>query len=273
MATNSLSPDRVSSDSLSPEQVARYERDGILFPVSVLSRDEVARARAAFEEIESRCGGKLEYAAWLHLFFRWAYDLATHPSVLNAVERLIGHDILASSTLLLCKHPRSSSYTSWHQDGAYSSLHLTPTTTAWLALSDSNAESGCMRVLPGSHKRDILPHVEPRADDDLLRRGGSVRLDVDERDTRDVVLRAGEMSLHHSKLVHGSGANRAGEKRIGFIVRYVTPQFKHAAAPVVRARGGGDCRHFEIVREPPIMDMDAGFAAWAEHVSGAQARQ
>lgn len=256
----------MATNSLSTEQVARYETDGVLFPVPALARDEVTRARDAFDEIDARSGGRLEYAAWLHLFFRWAYDLATHPSVLDAVESVIGQDILASSTLILCKHPRSASHTSWHQDGAYSGLHLTPTTSAWIALSDSDAERGCMRVIPGSHGRDILPHTEARASGDLLRRGGSVRLDVNERDARDVVLRAGEMSLHHSKIVHGSKPNRAGEKRIGFIVRYVTPQFKHAAAPVVRARGGGDCSHFDLLREPPGEDIDQSFAAWTEHV-------
>ena len=81
---------------LTSTQVEQYQRDGILFPVPVLSAVETARFRAAFEEVAGHLGGRPVAQALGHTqtYFRWAYDLATHPVILDAVEDLLGPDIL-----------------------------------------------------------------------------------------------------------------------------------------------------------------------------------
>ncbi|MBV9924319.1 MAG: glycosyltransferase [Acidobacteria bacterium] len=249
--------------TLSAEEVARYERDGAVFPVRVLDEGEAARCRAGFEELESRAGDARGYLGWTHLFFRWACDLALNPSILDAVEQLIGRDILVYGTLILCKHPQGPSRVRWHQDGTHSGLHLSPTVTAWVALSDSTPENGCMRVVPGSHRLGRLPHAPSSATDNLLKRSDEVQVEIDEASARDIVLRAGEMSLHHYSIVHGSNPNRSDAKRIGFIIRYVTPQFPRAGAPFVRARGAGDCAHLGPLREPSLGEFEESFEAWA----------
>ena len=250
------------SNYLSAGQVNQYQRDGILFPVRVLLPEEVNKFRAAFEEMETRFGGKLRYAGWLHLHFRWAYDLATHPVIVDAVESLLGADVVILSTLLLCKYPRDPDYASWHQDGTYSGTYQTPTASAWIALSDSNAENGCMRVLPGSHQQGMLPHVHTYAEHNILKRGPEIQVKVDESQTKDVCLKMGEMSLHHNNIVHGSDINRSETKRIGFIVRFVTPRFNRASAPAIQVRGQDDYHHFAYLKEPPQDDMDRGIANW-----------
>src|SRR5262249_46860230 len=143
-------------------------------------------------------GGEPRRIAVPHLYWRWAFDLATHPAVLDAVENLLGPDLLIQATLILTKPAHDPAIVTWHQDGTYSGLYKTPNATAWIALTDSTPENGCMRVIPGSQRQPILPHVQSQVEHHLLRRSPEVAVTVDEADAVDVVLHAGEMSLHHS---------------------------------------------------------------------------
>ena len=129
---------------LSQEEIERYRRDGILFPVPVLSPEEVTRFRTAFEELAARLGGRPVAQALGHtqVHFRWAYDLATHPAILDAVEDVLGPDLLVWTVSIFPKYPRDPGYISWHQDGTYWGLDSTDVLTAWVALTDSTVESG-----------------------------------------------------------------------------------------------------------------------------------
>ncbi len=253
---------------LSTEQVEQYDRDGILFPIPVLSRDEVARFRAAFEELEACLRDKPKAArlSQTHLYFRWAYDLVTHPKILDAVEDVLGPDILIWTTSIFPKHPHDPAYISWHQDGTYWGLDSTQVTTAWIALSDSTVENGCMRVVKGSHKQDILPHIDTYAEHNLLSRGQEVQVEVKEEDATDVVLKAGEMSLHHVRIIHGSNPNRSDIKRVGFAIRFTTPKTKQIGErPIaVLARGRDDDHHFDLLKEPPHYTLEEAIAAQQE---------
>jgi len=249
---------------LSQEQMRQYYRDGALFPISVLSTDEVSRFRVGFEQLEARLGGQQKYLGWSHLFFPWAYDLATHPAVLRVIEGILGPELIVQGTLILCKYPWDPAYVSWHQDGAYSGLPPASSTSAWIALSESRVENGCMRVILGSHREGVLPHLEIRAQNNLLGHGEEVQVGVDENRASDVVLKAGEMSLHQNQIIHGSQPNRSGTKRIGFIVRFTTPQYSRSADPVIRARGQHDCGHLQLLAQPPAGAIEAGITAWKE---------
>lgn len=239
---------------LSEEQVERYEQEGVLFPLEVLSAAEVLKFRSAFEQMESRLGTPLKpiQLAQSHLFLRWAYELVTHPSVLDIVEDIIGPDILVHSTTIFPKYPRDESYVSWHQDGYYWQLDKPSLASAWIALTDSNIENGCLRVVPGTHTSRI-EHVSRPAKENLLTTGLEVAVDVDESTVSDIILRAGEMSLHHVNMVHGSNPNHSDTRRIGFAVRYVAPHVKQARPhhDVLLARGHDDSRHFTIGQPPP----------------------
>jgi non-haem Fe2+, alpha-ketoglutarate-dependent halogenase len=246
----------------------RYRQDGILFPVPVLSAGEVASCQAALLELESRLVerglGDPKRIPLPHLGFRWAYDLATHPAVVDAVEAVLGPDVVVQATLILTKPPGDPAVVTWHQDGTYSGLHRSPNTTAWIALWDSTPENGCMRVVPGSHQRPILPHVASREEHHLLRHSPEIAVEVDESEAVDVTLRAGEMSLHHSNIIHGSRPNRSTERRTGFIVRFVTPAMPASDRPVLRVRGGGDLSHLPQVGEQrPPAELDAGLDLWS----------
>jgi non-heme Fe2+,alpha-ketoglutarate-dependent halogenase len=243
---------------------ARYEQDGIVFPISVLSADEVSDNRNKLDSIAAKCGeGSLKRFDNLHLFFPWAYRLATHQALLDAVEKFLGPDIVIDGTLVFYKPPHDGSYASWHQDSVYSGWHLTPSISAWIALTSSNRNNGCMRVVPGSQKLGLLEHDNIENDPNLLnRRGERLRMDVKESDAIDVVLRPGEMSLHHTNIVHGSNPNTSDGPRIGFIVRFVTNLSPNREHLVVHARGTADCSHLQLAEQPVDEDLDAGIAAW-----------
>jgi ectoine hydroxylase-related dioxygenase (phytanoyl-CoA dioxygenase family) len=180
--------------------------------------------------------------------------------VLDAVESVLGADLLIDGTLVFYKPPRDGSYASWHQDSVYSGWHLTPSISAWIALTSSERRNGCMRAIPGSHKLGLVDHDNIQDDPNLLnRRGERIRMDVQEAEAIDVELKPGEMSLHHTNLVHGSNPNTSDGPRIGFIVRFVTSQTTNRDRVVVQARGDADCSHLRLA-QPPV---DEDLAAWS----------
>jgi hypothetical protein len=251
---------------LTAQQVERYQQDGILFPVPALSPGDAARFRAAFEEVAARLGGRpvAQALAQTQLYFRWSYDLATHPAVLDAVQDVLGPDILVWTVSIFAKYPRDPGYISWHQDGTYWGLDSTQVTTAWVALTDSTVENGCMRVVPGSHRQPILPHRDTYAPDNRLSRGQEVQAKVDEKDAVDVVLRAGEMSLHHVNIIHGSNPNPSDRSRIGFAIRFTTPRTRQVQGEpptAILARGRDAYHHFELLPAPPALGLDEALAA------------
>lgn len=253
---------RVVTNRLSKLHLNQYDRDGIVFPVKVFSADEAVYFRGALESIADNCeAGLRKRLDGLHLFFDWAYRLVAHDALLNAVEDVLGSDLLVDGTLVFYKPPQDSSYVSWHQDSVYSGWHLTPSTSAWIALTASHPSNGCMRVIPASHKQGVLDHANASDGSNLLFRGERVRT-VDESRAVDVVLQPGEMSLHHSNLIHGSNPNTSSEPRIGFIVRFVTHRIQHQERPLLRVRGEADCSHLSLAQRPVEMNWQSAFAAW-----------
>jgi non-heme Fe2+,alpha-ketoglutarate-dependent halogenase len=251
---------------LTASQVEQYERDGIVFPVPVLTPEETAGFRRSFDELADRLGGRPVAQALGHTqaFFRWAYDLGTHPRVLDAVEDILGPDILLWTVSIFPKYPRDPGYISWHQDGTYWGLDSVRVTTAWIALTDSRVDNGCMRVVPGSHRRPILPHRDTYAADNRLSRGQEIEVEVDERDAVDVVLRAGQMSLHHVNIIHGSNPNPSDGSRIGFAPRFTTPetsQIDGEPLTAVLARGRDRFGHFRLQPGAPTLGFEDALAA------------
>jgi non-heme Fe2+,alpha-ketoglutarate-dependent halogenase len=263
-------------ERLTPQQVSSYERDGILFPIDVLAQPEVSRMVDGLAEIEECMGGKpkTEDLHQLFLHFRWAYDLAIHPKVLDAVECILGPNLLLWATSVFAKQPHDPGFISWHQDGTYWGLDSGKVTTAWIALTESAAENGCMRVVAGSQQMPIQPHRDTYAEDNLLSRGQEIAVDVSEEDATDVVLAPGQLSLHHVNIVHGSRANLSDRKRIGFAARYITPSVKQSShnQPVVLARGEDTHGNFEHMQEPPNSNdvnaaVEAHLRSAREHIA------
>jgi hypothetical protein len=240
--------------SLPAEAVAAYHARGYHFPIRVFSAPEVTALQHRLRDAEARLGGKLEGRnnQKPHLLFPWIADLVRHPRILDAVEGVIGPDILCWGSQFFAKGAGDPAYVSWHQDGTYWGLSSPDVVTAWVAFTPSVPESGCMRVVPATHLAPV-PHNDTFAADNLLSRGQEVAVEVDERDAVDIVLQPGEMSLHHVLIVHGSEPNRAAWPRIGFAIRYVPTHMRQLDGGKYSAllvRGEDRFGHFEPEAAP-----------------------
>jgi non-heme Fe2+,alpha-ketoglutarate-dependent halogenase len=258
--------------SLDPDQIERCRRDGLLSPIPVLTSAEVGdflnqyhATRALDLDLARRA-----LRAQGHLVFPWLAELASHPRVLDAVEGIIGPDILCWTVAVFDKAPGTPAYVSWHQDATYWGLEGGAVYSAWIALTPSTPESGCMRVVPGTIRAQA-PHVDTFDPDNLLTRGQALADPVDEAAAVDVVLAPGEMSLHHVMIMHGSGPNRSALPRTGIAIRYAAPATRQTGRDrdfAMLVRGNDRFGHFELV-PPPVSDFDpAGVARFETFRAG-----
>lgn len=234
------------TDVLTQPQRDEFEQRGVVAPLDLLTHAQLARYRAAWAWTTAGTGPRARLDE-LHMHFAWAQELATTPRLLDAVASLIGEDILVHAVLVLTKYPGRPGKVPWHQDSFYSGWHRSPSVTAWIALTPSTSESGCMRVIEGSHRRGPRGHEQRPGPENLLWGGLTLRETVDESCARDLILQPGQMSLHQCNLVHGSEPNRGHEPRVGIIVRFVTPAYRETRGPMLRARGAGAPDHLDWV--------------------------
>jgi non-haem Fe2+, alpha-ketoglutarate-dependent halogenase len=246
---------------LSTEERDFYQENGYLYPIRVFSDGETAEFRRQFDaytDAHKELLGKMiprerrAVYGLTHLMLPWVYEIASHPRVLDAVEGAIGPNILVWGSDWFVKFAHDPAFISWHQDGAYWGLNPPKVTTAWIALSPSTVENGCMQVMPGTQKSQ-LPQRETYGLDNALSRGQEIALEVNEGKSVAMALGAGEMSLHHIGIAHGSKANNTDQPRIGIAVRYIAPEVvqKGAERQIVQlVRGRDEYGNFDIVGPP-----------------------
>ncbi|MGI9383355.1 MAG: phytanoyl-CoA dioxygenase family protein, partial [Methyloligellaceae bacterium] len=221
-ATRTLREERAMARTLSSDAVEQYARDGYYCPIPVLEQDEVADLRGRLEAFEASQGGKLQPAQRnkSHLLFKWLDDLIRDPRVVDPMEDLLGPDILCWNTLFWIKEAGSPSFVSWHQDITYWGLAGGEVVSAWLALSPASVESGCMRVMPGTHEGEVMAHEDRYQEGNMLTRGQEISDAIDESRAVHMALAPGEMSIHNVRLAHASGPNNAGDRRIGISMHF-----------------------------------------------------
>ena len=248
---------RAAPGRLSPADVARYREVGYHYPLRAMSAAQAAayaRRLEAHEAAHGKLQGIMRHKA--HLYLTWLDEIARLPSILDPVGDILGPDIMVYSSSFFIKEPHDPSFVSWHQDAHYWGLSSGDVVTAWVAFVDSNTENGAMRVVPGTHLVD-MPHVDTFAPNNMLSRGQEVAVDLGDREFVELDLKAGEFSLHHVGIVHGSEPNNSDGRRIGFAIRYMAPHVKQTIAAVDGAmlvRGTDRFHNFE--HEPtPKADM------------------
>ena len=258
---------------LSSSHKADYDRNGFVFPIDVLTSTEAATARAELERIEH---------AWLdnglplalnqykrvnaQVVMPLAARLALDPRILDAVEGILGPDLMIWSAEFFIKQPNTQHIVSMHQDLTYWGLGATDhQVTAWLALSSATVASGCMDFVAASHKNPILPHKDTYSDLNLLSRGQEVQVDVRPEDKTAIELKPGQMSLHHGLTIHGSSPNQSDDRRIGFAIRYINPNARQEVADrdyALMARGVDLSGNFIHYAAPEQLFSKAGLALY-----------
>ena len=181
-----------------------------------------------------------------------------HPAILDAVEDLIGPDILCWTTHWFVKEAHSPQYVSWHQDSNYWGVETDDLVSVWLAVSASTVESGCVRLLPGSHRTPSMEHVDTWAEDNMLTRGQTIEEHRRIAGREPGARAPGEVALFDYRLAHASHPNRSDDRRIGVGLRYIPPsarQVRHEWDSATLVRGTDRYGHFEL--EPtPTEDFD-----------------
>lgn len=230
---------------LAPAEIARYHAEGALHPVRVLDEEAAAGCLALLEAEEARRAGRLPPSlnAKAHLLLPWLWDLVHHPAIVDAVEDLLGPDLLCFGTSFISKSGRDDRHVTWHQDATHWHLAAPRGVTAWLALTPSTRANGCVRVIPGTH-RTVVPHRDSGDRLNMLGMREEVAAPLATEAAIDLELAPGEMSLHHPLVIHGSEPNRSGARRTGFAIRYIAGDVGQEgglrnAATLVRGRDHG----------------------------------
>ena len=250
---------------LTEDQVQFYNDNGYVAPIDIFTPEEALAMRQELESIEADMPdavtgpnrNNVHYV--LPLFDR----IAHHPKILDAVESLIGRNILVAGTTLFIKEPEQKGFISWHQDARYIGLEPHNWVTAWLALSDVTTENGCMYMWPGTHHAPLRDHVDTFGEDNLLTRGQTVP-DVPEDETVPIELKPGQLSLHHPRVIHGSGHNTSNTRRIGFAIQsYIGADVDQVIGKIyVQQARGEDPHGYHAHTERPVdtlTEQDIGF--------------
>jgi ectoine hydroxylase-related dioxygenase (phytanoyl-CoA dioxygenase family) len=255
---------------LTKEQVEVFHHNGFLFPVPALSRDEVAICLAGLQRLESELGcavadADVKWRSHAYAHSPWFNDLVRHPRILDAVEDVIGPNILVWTSTFFIKEAHSETYAAWHQDGAYFGLEPREQVCAWVALTDASAEAGCMEQLSFHGQPRLYHHAALGLANSINRAGQTIMEPFDDTKPVAMALPTGSFSLHHELAVHRSAPNRAGHRRVGIGLNYIPTHVRVNGSVRLKAmlvRGEDKYGHFDLI-EPPAAERDA--AALAAH--------
>ena len=256
---------------LTSDQIECFHELGYCSPVDVMSEDEAQAFKFRIEAAEAAHPEALSATNRNnpHLAFKCIDEIAHHPVIIDAVSDIIGPDILLWGSVLFFKEPQSAGFVSWHQDATYMGIEPHSFVTPWLALTPSNTALGCVKVIPGSPKHGILKHEDTFGEDNILTRGQAIE-GIDENAAVDLVLRPGQISLHHARTVHGSLPNRGKQRRLGVALQcYMRPDCRQVIGEnlVQVVRGCSGLSGYSILGRP-AKEMDS--AAVSERASANQ---
>ena len=205
---------------LSAEEFSRYQKDGVVAPITVMppavAKELCCRLESAEKCFPHQIGPEKRNNA--HYVLACLDEIVHHEGILDAVECLIGPDIILTNTVLFIKEPNSLHHVTYHQDATYMGLEPQDSLTAWIALTESTRENGCVRMIQGSHLLDIQQHMDTFGEDNILTRGQQIE-NIDEEHALDIELEPGQMSLHHARTIHGSRPNKTADRRIGIALQ------------------------------------------------------
>lgn len=260
---------------LTAAQLSRFRREGYVFPLRAVSHKQAAEYRARIEAYETQAGHDANRTLKIkgNLAFPWLMELSRIPHILDAVEDVIGPNILLFGASIFAKNGRDPRYVSWHQDSTYFGLAPHEEVTAWVAFTESTVEKGCLKVMPRTHLGPDLHHVETYAKDNMLAKGQSIE-GLDDNQAVCMELAAGEFSLHHERMAHASGPNRGADRRIGFAFFYIPTHVRSTLSrrQATLVRGVDDHGHWDADHVPRFdldpLSLAQLYAAWGEYKDG-----
>lgn len=254
--------------SLTSAQLQQFDTKGYCAGLPALSTAEVAEYRDGVMSLYSELDpGLNKHFINLHAVLGWAHRLGCNPQILDAVESLLGPDLMLWKSKAFVKFP-GPSHVPWHQDVPHWNLLPEEAITAWVGLSDVHESNGCVRVLPGTHKQGSRAAAASADASSLLSAG--IQFAVTEAEAaaaEPMLLKAGQISLHHGMVVHASGANDTEAPRIGIALSYIAANTTQRSVPdmhVALVRGQDKTRFFPA-SVPPAGPREQQMAAAASY--------
>jgi hypothetical protein len=260
--------------ALTHQQVAYYRHNGFLFPVPSLTPEEVTYFVAGLHRLETELGtsvaeADVKWRSHAYAHSPWFNTLIRHPRILDAIEDVIGPNILVWTSTFFIKEPHSETYAAWHQDGSYFGLYPKQQVCAWVALTDATREAGCMEHLSANGVPRQLHHAPLGLRNSINRAGQTIMEPFDTSNPVAMALPAGSFSLHHELSIHRSAPNHASHRRIGIGLNYL-PTHVRVEGPVrccaMLVRGEDTHGHFDLI-DPPGAERDAAAIATHQLVS------
>ena len=239
---------------LTQNQIQQYNDNGFLYPIDILDTQQITELKAEIKNIEEKYPEQISNINRNNIhYYSPIFDSLVHNlKILDVVENFIGTNILVAGTVLFLKEPQNKGFISWHQDGLYQGWQPFNSITAWLALSEVNEKNGCMIMWPGSHKDKFKEHKDTFDKNNLLTRGQTIK-NVPLEKTIPILLKPGQMSIHHPMTVHGSGPNLSNNRRIGFAIQsYIGDNVDQISGKtyVQLARGKDRYNYHEYINRP-----------------------
>jgi hypothetical protein len=256
MFNTGASPMSHTPSSLSTDQQQRYWDDGFLGGIPVLSPQQATLVRQKLIDLEAKelsedpkRWARPDYQPW-HTrgtpWWHWFHGMIRHPEILRAVEAILGPNILVRNADIFVKPAGSPVKIQWHVDTTASTANAGKMLTAWLALTDSIPANGALEWVVASHHLDLPSAIQDKSS--LSYPNDAVDA-LETHPQRINHLKAGQMSLHHFRTVHRSGANSTDAPRIGLVIRFMaadTPLNTAESGKGILVKGENLPGHFQI---------------------------
>lgn len=252
-----------SSTKTSPDLRRRYEQDGYVIVRDAIDPTLVQEARSHIEWLLRQNPDtqpeKLDKELMTDDPF-WV-RLVADERLLDIAEQFVGPNIGLFASHYIAKPPYKGQAVLWHQDGSYWPLEPMEVITFWLAVDDSTPENGCLRVIPGTHALD-LQETKSRTDVKNVLESSIDDAFVDESEAVDLVLRPGDISIHHPNIIHGSNANTSPHWRRGLTIRYIP-----ASTRILTGNSDGSWPSAFLLRGEPVPAVN-NYNPWPAFVGG-----
>lgn len=247
---------------LTEQQKNFYSENGYLIGLPpIFSREEMTQLNSELPELLKllQPGETTKDIREWHETSQYLFEICMDPKILDLVECILGPNFFMWASSFFIKEPFSSAVVGWHQDAYYWPMKPQHSVTVWLAFDDVDADNAAMKIIPGSHKGGVIKHKHSNVTDSVLTlelENGAFREDT----AVQLNLRAGEISMHDDRAIHGSPANHSSRRRAGLTIRYSGTEVKNdlSVNPNFKAylcRGEDQFRH-----NPPGVIPTARFA-------------
>lgn len=245
---------------LTQKQIDFYHAEGYLAVENVLTRDEVEELRRVTDEFVAKSREVTEHTDIFDLepghtpespkvrriknpiMHHEAYNRAIrHDGILDIVERLIGPGVRQNGHKLNMKSAGFGSPVEWHQDWAFYPHTNDDLLAVGVCIDDMTIENGALLVVPGSHRGPVYDHHQNGRFAGAITEPGFKPEPV-----VPIEIRAGGISIHHVRTLHGSAPNTSGQPRRLLL-------FQYAAIDAWPLMGAGDWDTFNgcILRGAP----------------------